>query len=63
MDGIGLEFTWCGVPVSYRRGAAKLVVNMVDGTVQEFSNGVLPREYSKLLFSRSHAISSITYNV
>lgn len=63
MGDAGLGFTWCGVPVSYRLGANKLTVNMSDGTVQEFDGGVLPREYSELLFSRSHAISSITYTI
>ena len=55
----GLSFSWCGVPVSYRHGAKKLTVSMADGTVQEFDGGVLPRECSELLFSRSHAISRI----
>ena len=62
MGDAELGFTWCGVPVSYRRGAKKLAVSMADGTVQEFDGGVLPREYSELLFSRSHAISRIEFS-
>ena len=59
MGDTGLEFTWCGVPVSYRHGVAKLTVKLADGTVQEFDGGMLPREYSRMLFDRSHAISRI----
>lgn len=59
MGDTGLGFSWCGVPVSYRRGAAKLIVSMADGTVKEFDGCVLPRMYSEILFSRSHAIESI----
>ena len=59
MGDTGLGFSWCGVPVSYRRGAAKLIVSLADGTVKEFDGCVLPRMYSEILFSRSHAIESI----
>ena len=57
----GLEFTWCGVPVVYKKGNKKLEVTLADGSVKTFDNGTLPQEVSTMLFARNNSITNISY--
>lgn len=57
----GLAFTWCGVPVVYKKGAKQLAVTLADGSVKTFDNGTLPLEVSAMLFARNNAITKISY--
>lgn len=61
-----LEFTWCGVPFTYKKAAGKdeeKIEIMMDGTMVSRNGTELTRDESDALFSRSGRITAIRATV
>ena len=55
-----LAFTYCQVPVRYRRGAALLVqVHLADGRVVDFPDGRIDPELSAAIFQRRGTVTRV----